>query len=392
MTTSSTSSTTSSSTSSTSIFKPNKYSIDNGDIITVHITNINSKITLQRIFEEFLFLRFGDIIQIVLKGYSEESRKSEAYIDFNYFDKRLLEQLEIVGEPVEFFQIDGDPEGDGWRIQKKKLDTHFYIEKNQKDSNQVNLIIQAISSGKTVHDVHFLFRELGVVEQVDLIWSKKRDCSLAVRGQAYVYFKEWFEEIQVCKFFDELRTNNMLTFKYDYDGYKDLLWIYELFPSAENTIDYGFEFGDYYRGVPDNREGWENDKRLLKNNNLSWMFLSSGKLAYSDKIGQEEIKKYGGLFIENKLIKFNYKKDENDSEDSEDSEDVEDVEEDTYLKNGIFPEHYNIFDHIKYNMEYSYELYDDNDNSVYVDEDLLNIEDCKKVIMRTCKRTLDNGL
>jgi len=383
----------------TSIFKPNKYSIDNGDIITVHITNINSNITLQRIFEEFLFLKFGDIIQIVLKGYSDETRKSEAYIDFNYFDKRLLEQLELVCEPVEFFQLDKDPEGDGWRIQKKKPLTHFYIEKNQKGTNQVNLIIQSISSSKTVHDIQFLFRELGVVEQVDLIWSKDRDCSLAVRGQSYVYFKEWYEEIQVCKFFDELRTNNMLTFKYDYNGYKDLLWIYELFPSTENTIDYGFEFGNYYRGVPDNRDGWENDKRMFKNNNLSWMFLSSGKIAYSDKIGQEEIKKYGGIFIENKLIKFNYKVDmdnKNEFVKECDNTDVESVDDDAdnniYLKNRAFPEHYNIFEHIKKYMDYSYETYDETDNSLYVDEDLLNIEDCKKVIMRTCKRTLDNGL
>jgi len=79
-----------------------------------------------------------------------------------------------------------------------------------------------------------------------------------------------------------------------------------------------------------------------------------------------------------------------------DNTDVESVDDDAdnniYLKNRAFPEHYNIFEHIKKYMDYSYETYDETDNSLYVDEDLLNIEDCKKVIMRTCKRTLDNGL
>jgi len=278
----------------TSIFKPNKYSIDNGDIITVHITNINSNITLQRIFEEFLFLKFGDIIQIVLKGYSDETRKSEAYIDFNYFDKRLLEQLELVCEPVEFFQLDKDPEGDGWRIQKKKPLTHFYIEKNQKGTNQVNLIIQSISSSKTVHDIQFLFRELGVVEQVDLIWSKDRDCSLAVRGQSYVYFKEWGDEIYTYKFLDELKNKGVVTIKYNYEGEKDFLWVYKLYPVVENTIDYGYEFGNYYNWKPQD----ETENRLLKNNNLSWLFTTAGKFAYSKKIAEEELLPHGGLFIE----------------------------------------------------------------------------------------------
>ena len=39
----------------TSIFIPHEYSIADGEIITIHITNISCTITLQRIFEDRLF-------------------------------------------------------------------------------------------------------------------------------------------------------------------------------------------------------------------------------------------------------------------------------------------------------------------------------------------------
>ena len=235
---------------------------------------------------------------------------------------------------------------------------------------------------------------MGIVDQLDLIWSKDRNCSLPIRAQAYVYFKEWENDIHVCKFFQELRENNMMTIKYDYNGYKDLLWVYELFPSAEKTIDYGFEFGDYYKGVPDNKEGWENDKRMLKNNNLSWYFTSSGKLAYSDKIGYEEIKKYGGIFIED--ILFKYENDngiENDGNEFSDENDVEDINTNIDIDINeikVFPKHYNIFKNLKkYKIDYSTEIYNENDDSLYIDEDVLDNEECKKMITRTFQRTLD---
>ena len=377
----------------TSIFKPHEYSIDDGQIITIHITNISSTITLQRIFEECLFFKFGEIVQIVLKGYIDDTKKTEAYVDFKYFDKRLLEYLEMIDIPIEIIQIE-EGEGTAWFIQKKKLDTHFYIEKNIKGTNKINLIIHSINSSKTIHDVNYLFREMGIVDQLDLIWSKDRNCSLPIRAQAYVYFKEWENDIHVCKFFKELRENNMMTIKYDYNGYKDLLWVYELFPSAEKTIDYGFEFGDYYKGVPDNKEGWENDKRMLKNNNLSWYFTSSGKLAYSDKIGYEEIKKYGGIFIED--ILFKYENDngiENDGNEFSDENDVEDINTNIDIDINeikVFPKHYNIFKNLKkYKIDYSTEIYNENDDSLYIDEDVLDNEECKKMITRTFQRTLD---
>ena len=141
----------------TSIFKPHEYSIDDGQIITIHITNISSTITLQRIFEECLFFKFGEIVQIVLKGYIDDTKKTEAYVDFKYFDKRLLEYLEMIDIPIEIIQIE-EGEGTAWFIQKKKLDTHFYIEKNIKGTNKINLIIHSINSSKTIHDVNYLVR------------------------------------------------------------------------------------------------------------------------------------------------------------------------------------------------------------------------------------------
>ena len=81
----------------TSIFKPHEYSIDDGQIITIHITNISSTITLQRIFEECLFFKFGEIVQIVLKGYIDDTKKTEAYVDFKYFDKKLKKGKVLLG-------------------------------------------------------------------------------------------------------------------------------------------------------------------------------------------------------------------------------------------------------------------------------------------------------
>ena len=46
-----------------------------------------------------------------------------------------------------------------------------------------------------------------------------------------------------------------------------------------------YEFGNYYNWKPNE----ETENRLLKNNNLSWLFTTAGKFAYSKKIAEEEL-------------------------------------------------------------------------------------------------------
>jgi len=278
----------------TPLFTPNENSLDTEEIITIHFTNINSNSSISKIYEEVLFFKIGEIIKITLSSYLPTNkdiafRKSDAHISFKYFDKILLEKLNNQTEPIKFYQ--NTEEETLWYIQKKEKEPIFF---HQERCNDLHLVIYTIKANKTIHDINYIFREHGCVDQVDYHWEKGGLYPFPIRSQAYVYFKEWGDEIYTYKFLDELKNKGVVTIKYNYEGEKDFLWVYKLYPVVENTIDYGYEFGNYYNWKPKD----ETENRLLKNNNLSWLFTTAGKFAYSKKIAEEELLPHGGLFIE----------------------------------------------------------------------------------------------
>ena len=90
-----------------SLFTPNENSLDTEEIITIHFTNINSNFSISKIYEEVLFFKIGEIIKITLSSYLPKDndlsfRKSDAHISFKYFDKIILEKLNIQTEPIKF--------------------------------------------------------------------------------------------------------------------------------------------------------------------------------------------------------------------------------------------------------------------------------------------------
>ena len=66
----------------------------NSEIKSIHITNINHNYSLRQVFEEILFLKIGDIIQIVLCSHCLNNKKSEAYIYFKPANNEFVENIE----------------------------------------------------------------------------------------------------------------------------------------------------------------------------------------------------------------------------------------------------------------------------------------------------------
>jgi len=274
----------------------NTNTIDIKNAYSIVFTNVHYKITIQHIYQECIFLGIGEPVQIVLCTFfpiaTEESHhfSSIATVYLNKPNKSLIRHLETLPEGSTFIfeKLECDKE---WIVTKNEVTNHFRIDHYE----EKRILIQSLNSNKSGSDVVFLFREHGEMEQVDLVWVKTAYQPIPTRVQAYLYPKEWVDELSTYKLLDELNNVGVFTVKYEYNNQQDLLWIYELRTIEEDSTDFGFNFGQYPRWFPEDDEKYGH--RNNKYNKLNWLFSNSGKFAYSDKIVDDEIMIHGGIFV-----------------------------------------------------------------------------------------------
>jgi hypothetical protein len=261
-------------------------------ICSLKFTNIKSDISLRNIFEECIFLKIGEIVEIVLSCYLSnkelETKKSVAYIYFKPANNDFIEKINQMTNPFPFVFFDNS---EPWYVEKNTVTNHFRTDPYE----QKRILIQSINSSKNGNDINFIFREHGDMEQVDFVWVQSNDYPLPTRVQTYLYFREWGDELFTYKLLEELNDVGVFTIKYDYNGERDLLWIYELCPQDENSDEFSFEFGKYRKWIPDDDPKY--GSRKDKHNKLNWYFTKAGKFAYAERIVENELMKHGGLFI-----------------------------------------------------------------------------------------------
>ena len=262
------------------------------EIICLHFTNVHSNYSMRRIFIELYALGIGTICKIVLKTklpMIENTHTSEIFVYYDTWNKKLVDLLQMVKSPVEIVKFQ---DGAHWLVEMVHTNTSHFRTDVYEDKR---LIIHSINSAINSYDVNFLFREHGNIEQADFVWVKTPSFLLPTKSQVYVYAKEWSDELFTCKLLQELNEVGVFTIKYNYNGIKDFLWVYELRP-VNGTYDlYDFEFGLFRKLIPidDPKYG----ERTDKNNKLSWYFTKEGKFAYSDRVADDEIIKHGGVFL-----------------------------------------------------------------------------------------------
>jgi len=275
-------------------------------IYCFHITNVHTNCTIQTLHDSLDILRLGEVIQISIhtkytgpitgKEKDPSSRQSEAYVYYkgsqylinkNPVLKRMLTRRSEDNKIDLFHLLDGD-------MWKCRVNTDHFVHFRPDDSVFKHLIVQSIATSRNSSDIHWLFREHGNIEQVDMIWVKSDECPKPIRCQSYVYFKEWGQEEYTYKMLDELNEFGVFTVKYDYNGYHDLLWIYELLPKSETSKEYDFPYGKYKQWLP--RDDPKYGNRCDEGNKLNWYFTDEGRFAYS-RVVENEIKEHGGLFI-----------------------------------------------------------------------------------------------
>lgn len=268
---------------------------------SIHLTNVHSNCTISQIYENIDILRFGEIIQIVIctklpsPDEDEDNRQSEAYIYFKgstfLINKHPLLERILNNTTDKKVNLVHFLEGDAWLSEKNTITCHFRMDEYE----QKRIIIQCIGTCKNSLDINWLFREHGEVEQVDMVWIKSEQFPNPTHCQCYVYFREWGDELFTYKLLEELNEVGVFTVKYDYNGYNDLLWIYELSPRDELKNIYDFEYGKYIKWFPEDDPKY--GSRYDKKNKLNWYFTNEGRFAYAEKIVEEELMKHGGLFI-----------------------------------------------------------------------------------------------
>jgi len=270
---------------------------------SIKLTKVKNNCTIAQIYESLNILQFGEIMKIIICSkfsdpINNEDPLSEVYIYFKgsniVFKKHTLLNKVLNSPPDKKAKLVHFMNGDIWESEQNTLLNHFRIDNY--NPKQKSLIIQSICTTKNSNDINWLFREHGIVEQVDIVWIKTSESPTPTpkRCQSYVYFKEWGDESFTYKLLDELNRVGVFTIKYNFNGYTDLLWIYQLLPKEQNMHTYDFEFGQYQKWIPNDDSIYGN--REDKQNKLNWIFSYEGRFAYS-KIIEEEILTYGGLFV-----------------------------------------------------------------------------------------------
>jgi len=265
--------------------------IGNEELSSIKLTDVDPDVPIRKIFEEVIFLKFGEIVQIVTTNFFSnmgETVKTDAYVYFKPTHPPFLEKIESSMEPFPLVQREGKLP---WLCEKNTVVNHFRTDPYE----QKRLLIQSINSKQTSKDVYFMFREHGDLEQVDMVWTQSNEYPLPTRVQVYMYFREWGGEIFTYKLLEELNEVGVFTIRYDYNGHKDILWVYELCPKEENSIEFPFVFGRYRKWIPE--DDLQYGSRKEKNNKLNWYFTTAGKFAYAEKIVEDELLKHGGLFL-----------------------------------------------------------------------------------------------
>ena len=274
----------------------------NKEVVSLIFTQIHGTCSIRKIFQECVFLKMGEIVKIVLSScYPSQSdttttitntgnKTSKAYVYIKPINMEFIELLGKAIKPVPAVFLDND---ETWCIElnKEKKTNHFRTDQYE----QKRLLIQSINSARSSDEIHYLFREHGEMEQADMAWVQSNDYPLPTRAQVYLYFRDWGEELFTYKLLEELNDVGVFTIKYDYNGNKDLLWVYELCPQDEFSTEYTFEYGKYPKWIPQDEPKYGNRKN--KNNKLNWLFTKAGKFAYAEKIVEDELLKHGGLFI-----------------------------------------------------------------------------------------------
>jgi hypothetical protein len=283
--------------------KPIKAEKDDNDeiVYSIHLTNVHTNCTIPQIFESLNIFHFGEITQIVVRSRfpfpenDDDNRQCDAFVYFkgtkSLLKKHILLQKVLSNNNEKKVKLVHFDKGEAWIGENNTVTDHFrYDEYVQK-----RLIIQSIDSSKNSIDINWLFREHGDVEQVDLIWIKCEDMPTPTRCQSYIYFKEWGGEIFTYKLLEELNEVGTFSIKYSYNGYNDILWVYELSTKDEFSSVYEFEYGKYINWIP--KDDPKYGSRYGKHNKLNWFFSSEGRFAYSERIVEDEIIAHGGLFI-----------------------------------------------------------------------------------------------
>jgi hypothetical protein len=128
------------------------------NIYSIKFTNINHEYSLRKIFEECIFLKIGEIVEIVLSCYLNnkqgEPRKSEAYVYFKPTNSEFVEKVDQMGVPFPFVYLDDNEEP--WYIEKNQVMNHFRTDPYE----QKRILIQSIKSSKNGSDINFIFRAL----------------------------------------------------------------------------------------------------------------------------------------------------------------------------------------------------------------------------------------
>jgi len=266
--------------------------IGNEELASIKLTDVDPDVPIRKIFEEVIFLKFGEIVQIVTTNFFSdmgETVKTDAYVYFKPTHPPFMDRLNISEEPFPLVQMGENKPI--WMCEKNTVVNHFRTDPYE----HKRLLIQSINSKQTSKDVYFMFREHGDLEQVDMVWTQSSEYPLPTRVQVYMYFREWGGEIFTYKLLEELNEVGVFTIRYDYTGHKDLLWVYELCPKEEHSIEFPFVFGRYRRWIPEDDPQYGSRKE--KNNKLNWYFTKAGKFAYAERIVEDELLKHGGLFL-----------------------------------------------------------------------------------------------
>jgi len=280
---------------------------ENEEIIySFHITNVHTNCTIKQLYESLDILRLGDVFQIIIHTYyngpvngkegEKTSRQSDAYIYYKgtkkFINKHIFLKKLLNKKNTKKIDLVHLLDGETWKCElNTEKNYHFRTDEYE----QKRIIIQSIDANKNSTDINWLFREHGKVEQVDMVWVKSDELPTPSRCQSYVYFKEWGDEEYTYKLLEELNEVGVFTVKYDFNNYHDLLWVYELSPISETCNNYDFEYGKYRKWTPKDDPKYGN--RTDEGNKLNWFFTDEGRFAYSNRIVDDEIKKYGGLFI-----------------------------------------------------------------------------------------------
>jgi len=298
--------------------KKSKKNEDEEVIYSFHITNVHTNCSINQLYESVDILKLGEVCKIIIhthyygpvsgKEKDKTSRQSEAYVYYKSTQKIMKKHpflKKMFNTPTKTKGKDADTtqenktinlihllDGDTWKCQ---LNTTKFNHFRTDEYEQKRIIIQSIDSSKHSTDINWIFREHGKVEQVDTVWIKSEEQPFPKRCQSYVYFKEWGDEEYTYKLLEELNETGVFTIKYDYNNYHDILWVYELSPISETCNDYDFEYGKYQHWIP--KDDPKYGSRTDEGNKLNWYFTDEGRFAYSNRIVDDEIKKYGGLFI-----------------------------------------------------------------------------------------------